>query len=133
MRWDSLAEAEIAVRLDEVEAAEHLFTEALKTELEPIRRGRAMAGLGQIAFREGQVDRAIDQLQEALELLGDSAVEHSAAGITLGRAFALRGEFAGAIAVYERMMELARRVADRASEDWYAVSLANILIDRGNL
>jgi tetratricopeptide (TPR) repeat protein len=132
-RWDSLVEAEIAIRLDDVEAAEHLFTEALETELEPTRRGRALAGLGQIAFREGQVERALDQLEEALQLLGDAAVEHSAAGITLGRAFALRGEFASAIAVYERMIELARKVSDAASEEWYAVSLANILIDRGNL
>ena len=132
-RWDSLVEAEIAIRLDDVEAAEHLFTEALKTEFEPTRRGRALAGLGQIAFREGLVERAIEQLEEALDLLGDSAVEHSATGITLGRAFALRGEFASAIAVYERMIELARRIADPASEEWYAVSLANILIDRGNL
>jgi len=40
-RWDSLVEAEIAIRLDDVEAAEHLFTEALKPEFEPTRRRRA--------------------------------------------------------------------------------------------
>src|SRR5689334_3908195 len=73
--WDVLVEAEIALRLDDVEAAEHLLTELLKEEVDPARRGRALAGLGHIAFRGGEARLAIDRFSEAVELLGDSAAE----------------------------------------------------------
>jgi tetratricopeptide (TPR) repeat protein len=132
-RWDSLLEAEIALRLDEVEAAEHVFTELLERELEPVRRGRALAGLGQIAFRGGETGVAAERLREALDLLGDAALEHPSAGITLGNAYALQGDFASAIAVHERLIEAAERAEAPGVRDWYGVSLANILIDRGNL
>jgi tetratricopeptide (TPR) repeat protein len=131
-RWDSLVEAEIALRLDDVEAAEHLLGELLKNEVDPARRGRALAGLGQIASRSGDRELAIERLEEALHLLGDAAVEHPATALTLGNAYALRGDFPNAIAVLERFVELASRGGDVATRGLLAVSLANILIDRGN-
>jgi tetratricopeptide (TPR) repeat protein len=132
IRWDSLVEAEIALRLDDIEPAEHLLTELLPREADPVRRGRALAGLGQIAYREGETELAIERLGEALEQLGDRVVEHPAAAVTLGNAYAMQGDFANAIALHERVLEVARGAADRATEGWFAVSLANILIDRGN-
>jgi ATP/maltotriose-dependent transcriptional regulator MalT len=45
----------------------------------------------------------------------------------------MQGEFAPAIAVDERMIELAKRAGDRPTQASFSVSLANILIDRGNL
>src|SRR5438477_1598078 len=75
VRWDSLVEAEIALRLDDAEAAEHLLTELLGEEADRVRRGRALAALGQIAFRAGETQLAIERLEEALDLLGDFVVE----------------------------------------------------------
>jgi tetratricopeptide (TPR) repeat protein len=132
-KWDVLAEAEIALRLDDIEVAEHVLTEVLRDEVEPTRRGRALAGLGQISFREGETELAIERLREAAELLGESVAEQPAIGITLGKAYAMRGEFANAIAVHERMIDLARRRGEAFTEGWFAVALANILIDQGNL
>jgi tetratricopeptide (TPR) repeat protein len=100
--------------------------------VDPGRRGRALAGLGQIAFRAGETELAIERLQEALDLLGDAVVEHPAAVITLGNAYSMLSDFAHAIAVHERALALAGGTGDRAAEGAFAVSLANILIDRGN-
>jgi tetratricopeptide (TPR) repeat protein len=132
-KWDTLVEAEIALRLDDVEGAEHLLTEILKEEVDPARRGRALAGLGQIAFREGDTARAIEQLGQAVELLGDAAAEQPLLGATLAKVYAMQGEVESAIALHERMLELARTRGDGVAERWFAVGLANILIDRGNL
>ena len=131
--WDALVEAEIALRLDDLEAAEHLLTEILKAEVDPVRRGRALAGLGQVAFHEGATELAIERLREAVELLGEAAAGQPLIGGTLAKAYAMQGEFEHAIALHERMLDLARGRADGVSERWFAVALANILIDRGNL
>jgi tetratricopeptide (TPR) repeat protein len=131
--WDPLVEAEIALRLDQVEAAEHLLTELLKDEADPARRGRAQAALGQIALREGEARLAIERLREAVDLLGERAAEQPLLGSTLAKAYAMQGEVESAIALHERMLELARRRGDAIGEAWFAVALANILIDRGNL
>src|SRR5439155_8580648 len=68
---DPLFDAELALRLDEHELAEHLFTQALEAPGDRIQRGRALGGLGQIAFRAGELDTAIERLAEGESLLGD--------------------------------------------------------------
>jgi tetratricopeptide (TPR) repeat protein len=131
--WDALTEAEIALRLDDIELAEHLFAEASQQTLDGTSRGRALGGLGQIAFRGGDTELAVERLEEAVRLLGESAAEHVAIGLTLGKAYAMLGDFENAIAVHERLAERARAQGDAVAEGWFAVALANILIDRGNL
>src|SRR5918912_3314445 len=48
---DPLLEAEVALRLDQVELAEHLFTQALEHANDGVERGRALGGLAQLSFR----------------------------------------------------------------------------------
>src|SRR3954452_3312174 len=48
---DRLLEADVALRLDQTELAEHLFTEALESAATPSVRARALGGLGQIDFQ----------------------------------------------------------------------------------
>jgi tetratricopeptide (TPR) repeat protein len=131
--WDELTEAEIALRLDDIELAEHLFTKLSGEGLDPVTRGRALGGLGVIAYRGGETELAVERLREAETLLGPAAVEHPAFGLTLGKAYAHLADFESSIAVHERQMRLARERHDAVTERYYAVALANILIDRGNL
>jgi tetratricopeptide (TPR) repeat protein len=131
--WDVLVEAEIALRLDDIEAAEHLLTELLKEEVDPARRGRALAGLGHIAARGGEARLAIERFSEAVELLGDAAAEQPLLAATLAKLYAMQGEVESAIALLERMLEITRRRGETVAEGWLSVMLANILIDRGKL
>jgi len=129
---DLLAEAELALRVDEIELAEHLFTQARDEALDPVARGRALAGLGQLAFRAGEVERAIELLAEAEQLVG-SVVDYPAIVVTLGNAYDMHGERESALAVFERALEEARQRDDEIASRRFAVLLANSLIDSGNL
>jgi tetratricopeptide (TPR) repeat protein len=130
---DTLLEAEVALRLDQVELAEHLFTEALSYSPGDVARGRALAGLAQIAFHEGDLDTVVEQLEDARSLLGDDVAEHPHIEDTLGRAYAMRSEYEESIAVFERALERARSRGDESDEARFAVLLANALIDGRNL
>lgn len=127
---DSLVDAELALRLDDHEAAEHLFTEALESG-DRVLRARALGGLGELAFRNGELKSAVESLENARELLGDSAIEHPAIVESLGKAYAIRGELELAIGVFEWAAERAR-ARDSFSEARYRLLLANALLDAGN-
>src|SRR4051812_46556090 len=58
-----LLEAEVALRLGEVEEAERLFSAHL--DADDSARAAALAGLGQIAFRAGALEEAIERLEQA--------------------------------------------------------------------
>src|SRR5437868_4463054 len=57
-----LLDAEVALRLGEVDEAEDLY----RARLQPgdPARGAALAGLGQIAFREERLDEAVEMLEQ---------------------------------------------------------------------
>ena len=55
----TLVQAELALRLDEVDAATELYESALEKSDTPEERARALAGLGQVAFRRGDPRAAI--------------------------------------------------------------------------
>src|SRR5919204_335048 len=80
---DPLLEADVALRLDQFELAEHLYAQALETARDGVERGRALAGLAQLSFREGRVEEAIEPLEEAVALLDDQTVDYPAAAETL--------------------------------------------------
>jgi tetratricopeptide (TPR) repeat protein len=128
----ALVEAEVALRLDHVELAEHLFTRFLD-EGTGEERGRALAGLAQISFREGDLESAIQRLEEARALLGEAVAEHPHVEDTLGRAYAMQSEFESSIAVFERALERSHERGDEQEEGRFAVLLANALIDGHNL
>jgi len=132
-RRDLLFEAEIALRVDDTELAEALFAQQHDEAAEPLRRARAAGGLGELAYRSGAIDEAIERLLEAQALLGDRLLEHPSIPITLSMAYNVRGEHERALAVYERALALARDHTDRSSELRFLVLLANVLIDQGSL
>src|SRR5262249_53433734 len=73
---DPLVEAEVALRLDQLELAEHLYSQALEGAGERTVRARALGGLGEIDVHAGRIGEAIEKLEEAIELLGDTFVDH---------------------------------------------------------
>jgi transcriptional regulator with XRE-family HTH domain len=130
---DLLLEAEIALRVDDTDLAEELFAAEYAEAVEAARRGRATGGLGELAYRAGAIDEAIERLVEAQSLLGERLLENPSIPITLSMAYNVRGEHERAIAVYEQALELAKETADRSSETRFSVLLANVLIDQGSL
>src|SRR5688572_14897879 len=62
---DELREAEVLLRLDEPEQAKGAYEKALSRAVASNERADALAGLGQLAFRQGEPRAAIDHLEEA--------------------------------------------------------------------
>src|SRR4051812_30747394 len=93
-----LLDAEVALRLGEVDEAERLY----RAHLDDGDPGRpaALAGLGQIAFRrEGWVE-AIELLERAFEIRGRKALVDAGLVVSLGRAYAHAGSRELAIALF---------------------------------
>lgn len=124
-----LAEAEFALRLDDVEVAEGLFREAIEDAEEPRQRARALEGFGQIAFRRGDPARTVELLEEALALHADDLCLHTQLADTLGRAYAMIGELDSSIDVFDTCLADARRRRDRIDASRFGVLLGNALID----
>jgi tetratricopeptide (TPR) repeat protein len=132
-RGAALLEAEVALRLGELEEAERLYAAALARARDRTSNADATAGLGHVAFRNGDPRRAIRHFEEALSLYEDDESRHPDLADNLGRAYAMVGELESAIAVFEHCREEAE-----ARDDWllalqFSVLLAHALIDAGNL
>jgi tetratricopeptide (TPR) repeat protein len=128
---DELLEAEVALRMDDLELAESLYRETLAAGDEG-PRAAALAGLGELAFRKGDPRGAIDLLEEAIALDGALECEPSPAE-TLGRAYATVGELESAIAIFERCLDRAERGQDAFEIVRFGVLLAYAFMDTGNL
>ena len=126
-----LVDAQIALRLDDLAAAEELFGQAWKTG-DARARAEALGGLGQLAFRRGDPQGAIRSIEEAFE--GDPALRRTAPALvdTLGRSYATSGQPEAAIGIFERALNEARERGDVLEERRFGVLLANSLIDSGN-
>jgi tetratricopeptide (TPR) repeat protein len=129
---DELVAADVAMRLDDRETAQRLFAEALEQAATPDEQARALAGLGQLAFREGDPHGAIERLESARELPSGARPEDVAAADTLGRAYAMVGELESAIGVFEASLGRARERDDFVDVIRFSVLLANALIDSGS-
>ncbi|MEX2102651.1 MAG: tetratricopeptide repeat protein [Gaiellaceae bacterium] len=129
---DELLEAEVALRLDDLELAERLFRDALAAGEDEAFRARVLAGLGELAFRKGDPRGAIDRLEEAIALDGSLEREPSPAE-TLGRAYATVGELESAIAIFERCLDRAERAQEAFEIVRFGVLLAYAFMDTGNL
>jgi tetratricopeptide (TPR) repeat protein len=128
-----LVEAQVALRLGELDDAERLYDEMLKSAGDDRGRGDALAGLGHVAFSQGDPRSSISRFEEALDLYGDDVSDHDDLADSLGRAYAMVGEHESAISVFERCVEAAERRADAIAVIQFGVLLANALIDSGNL
>jgi tetratricopeptide (TPR) repeat protein len=124
---DVLLDAELALRLGELDEAEQRFTEALK--IGPHKRAPALIGLGQVAFARGDHREAIVRLEEASSLRGGL---EAAALDSLGRAYAMVGALDAAAAHFERGLSEARSRDDRIEALRFTVLLGNALVDAGD-
>ena len=124
-----LLEAEIAMRLDEAEEAGGLFTKALEGATTKDDRARALAGLGQLASRDGRPSEAIGRLEEARALWGGDLTTHPGAADTLGRAYAALDEYGSALSIFTEALAAAERRDDKVEAVRFAVLVANTYID----
>jgi tetratricopeptide (TPR) repeat protein len=125
-------EAEVALRLGQLALARELYSDALARAGSAGERAAALAGLGHVAFREGEPHRAIEHFEEALALSGSPEWEQPALADSLGRSYAMVGELESAIALFQRCLEAAERREDPVESIQFALLLANCLIDSGN-
>jgi tetratricopeptide (TPR) repeat protein len=132
-RGASLLEAEVALRLGDLDEAERLYVEALDRGAVDEARADAIAGLGQVAFRRGDPRTALRKFEEALRLYRTDESQHPDLADSLGRSYAMIGELESAIAVFERCRDEAERRGDILLGLQFSVLLAHALIDAGNL
>ncbi len=126
---DLLSQAEFAMRFDDLDQAQGFLTEALAEAANPRSRGRALEGLGELAFRRGDPRAAADNLEQALEAYGSDVVDHPKLADTLGRSYAMLGDLNGSIQVFDKCLADAQRRRDRIEALRFGVLLGNALID----
>jgi len=124
-----LLEAEVALRIGDIDEAERLYRARLQPG-DPCRAA-AIAGLGQIAFRAERFDEAIELLREALALNGGKTLSDPSAVDSLGRAYARTGDRESAIAVFQSGVAEAKATEAAVEELRFTILLANALIDNG--
>lgn len=125
-----LIDAEVALRLGEIEEAERLYREHLEPG-DPARPA-ALAGLGQIAFRGERWAEAIELLEQSFELRERNALADPGLVDTLGRAYAVTGARESALALFEQASREARELSAPVEELRFTVLLANTQIDAGD-
>ena len=131
IRGAELAQAEVALRLDELDAAEDLFEQILGSAVTDAEKAEAHAGLGQLASRRGNPREAIKFLERARGMT--DRVLRAAVAEALGRAYAMVGELESAIGVFQAALDEADAREDEIETMRFAVLLASALIDSGNL
>jgi tetratricopeptide (TPR) repeat protein len=122
-----LIDAEVAMRLGEVEEAESIFRAHLESG--DAARPAALAGLGQIAFRAERWAEAIDLLEQALSARQRKTLVDPGAVDSLGRAYASAGAIESAIALFDAALAEATAAGALVEELRFSVLLANALID----
>jgi tetratricopeptide (TPR) repeat protein len=126
-----LIDAEIALRFNELETAEGLYSEVLDAATTNTERARALAGLGQIAFERGEPRRAVQSLEQALALARAEAADQPTLADTLGRAYATLDDLEPAIRLFRQSLERANERKNAPEAVRFGVLLANAYIDKG--
>jgi tetratricopeptide (TPR) repeat protein len=127
-----LLEAEVALRLGNEEQASRLYEAAREEADSPASLARAELGLGQLAFRRGEIEQGIELLERALGSGELAAGDTSVAADVLGRSYLSLSRFDEAFAVFERFLAEARTRGDRFDQVRFALLLANTYIDHGD-
>ena len=125
-------EAEVALRLDDLDLAERRYAEILAAAGADVTRARAHEGLGQVAYRRGSPRLAVEHFEQALGLYRTPECDHADLADSLGRCYAMLGELESAIAVFERCLESAERDGDAMRRMQFMVLLGHALIDSAN-
>lgn len=127
-----LVDAEVALRLDDVDLARELYEGLLAAAADERTRAEALEGLGHVAYRQGNPRDAIELFEESIALLGVNFCERPLLAEMLGRSYALLGELGRAIALFERCRERFREQGDPINEIRFAVILGYALTDNGS-
>jgi tetratricopeptide (TPR) repeat protein len=125
----SLLDAEIALRFGDLDAARELYR--LRLVEEP-NDAAGLAGLGEIAFRENRISRAIRLLEQAFQGQVDGPLARPTAVETLVRAYVQDGALESAIALLERAVGEAQDAGALVESLRFLILLANALIDIGD-
>ena len=128
---DAVSEAELSLRFDDPAAARRQLEEIVGAAGDARTRARALAGLGQVSFDAGDHDDAIRRFEAALQQWPALEAEDPGLADSLGRAYAMRSEYASAIAIFERRLSAAEERQDLIETIRFSVLLANALADRG--
>jgi tetratricopeptide (TPR) repeat protein len=128
-----VVEAEVALRLNELEEAERLFALLVESAPSTVLKAEGLAGLGHVAFRRGEPRTAIPYFEQALAVFGAGEANHPDLADSLGRSYAMVGELESAIGIFERYRESAAGRDDVFQTIQFSVLLAHALIDSGNL
>ncbi len=97
----ALVEAEVALRLDELDAAAALYERMLAESSLASVRSRSLEGLGRIALRNDDPERAVDLLRRALRETGEAETDRPSLAATLARAYGLLGRTGECVALLE--------------------------------
>jgi len=127
-----LVEADVALRMDDLDKARDLYERALETSADPRARAEALGGLGRLALRHGDPSQAVDAIEEALRLAPTIASASPGLTRTLGKAYAEKGELESAIGVFELGATTAADAGDALEQNRCEIALANAHIDSGN-
>jgi tetratricopeptide (TPR) repeat protein len=123
-------DAEVALRLGELDQAQELYRKRLDDDPND---SVALAGLGEIAFRQGRMVRAVALLEQSLGDGEARLLERSSSVETLARAYVQSGALDAAIALLERALDQAEAANAVVETLRFRVLLANGLIDAGEL
>jgi tetratricopeptide (TPR) repeat protein len=121
-------DAELALRLGEIDDARRLFERL--SQLPGPSGASGLAGLGQIAYREGDLFRAIDLLEQCID--DQPILTAPNVADTLGRSYAATGDFEAASALLTRAFDEAQAADAPADSLRFGVLLANTLTDSGH-
>lgn len=124
----ALLDASVALRLDDLDVAERIYEELVQTAPERLARAGALAGLGQLAYRKGELEAAIEAFERAFDV-ADDFDDAAVAADTLGRAYARSGDDDAAVGLFRLWLDRARQTGDPANSLRFGVLLANALID----
>ena len=127
-----LVDAELALRLDDIEAARTLYERLLSEAATDAERADALEGLGRMAVREGRVGVAVELRELTLAVRGGDPAERPTLAETLGRAYGTLGELAPAIAIFQRCVERFEGEADPVRYVRFACLLGYALTDSGS-
>jgi tetratricopeptide (TPR) repeat protein len=125
----ALLDAEIALRFNEIETADALYSQVLDAAGTNSERARALAGLGQIAFERGEPRQAVHRLEQALSVSGADPTDHPSLADTLGRAYGMLDDLEPAIQLFRQSLERARERRNWPETIRFGVLLANAYID----
>src|SRR5438876_4373684 len=125
----SLLDAEVALRIGELEEAREIYRSRLA---EGPRDAAALAGLGELAYRENRLTRAITLLEQALAARGHRHLEQPSSVETLARAYVQTGALDSAVALLERALEESEAANAPVETLRFRILLANALIDLGD-